>query len=66
MALVSPGVQVNVINESFYTPAEPGTTPLIFVATKENIDNINDLRKTILEKAKTLKKPVSELKLGEI
>ena len=39
MALVSPGVQVNVINESFYTPAEPGTTPLIFVATKENKSN---------------------------
>lgn len=39
MALVSPGVQVNVINESFYTPAEPGTTPLIFVATKKNKPN---------------------------
>ena len=36
MALVSPGVQVNVIDESFYTPAEPGTTPIIFVATQEN------------------------------
>ena len=34
MALTSPGVQVSVIDESFYTPAEPGTTPLIFVATK--------------------------------
>ena len=39
MALVSPGVQVNVIDESFYTPAEPGTTPLIFVATKGNKTN---------------------------
>jgi hypothetical protein len=39
MALVSPGVQVNVIDESFYTPAEPGTVPLIFVATKENKTN---------------------------
>ena len=39
MALVSPGVQVNVIDESFYTPAEPGTTPLIFIATKENKSN---------------------------
>ena len=36
MALVSPGVQVSVIDESFYTPAEPGTTPIIFVATAEN------------------------------
>jgi len=37
--LTSPGVQVSVIDESFYTPAEPGTTPLIFVATKENKSN---------------------------
>ena len=36
MALVSPGIQVTVIDESFYTPAEPGTTPLIVVATAEN------------------------------
>jgi len=34
--LVSPGVQVTVIDESFYTPAEPGTTPLIVVATAQN------------------------------
>ena len=39
MALVSPGVQVSVIDESFYTPAEPGTVPLIFVATKANKTN---------------------------
>ena len=39
MALISPGVQVNVIDESFYTPAEPGTIPIIFVATKENKTN---------------------------
>lgn len=36
MALTSPGVQVSVIDESFYTPAEPGTVPMIFVATAEN------------------------------
>jgi len=36
MALVSPGVQVNVIDESFYTPAAPGTVPMIFVASAEN------------------------------
>lgn len=36
VGLVSPGVQVNVIDESFYTPAEPGTTPLIFVASAQN------------------------------
>jgi hypothetical protein len=39
MALISPGVQVNVIDESFYTPAEPGTVPLIFIATKGNKTN---------------------------
>ena len=39
MALTSPGVQVSVIDESFYTPAEPGTVPIIFVATGENKTN---------------------------
>lgn len=36
MALVSPGVEVNVIDESFYTPASAGTVPMIFVASAEN------------------------------
>ena len=39
MALVSPGVQVTVIDESFYTPAEPGTSPLIIVATAQDKTN---------------------------
>jgi hypothetical protein len=39
MALSSPGVQVSVIDESFYTPAEPGTVPMIFVATASNKSN---------------------------
>jgi hypothetical protein len=39
MALVSPGVQVTIIDESFYTPAEPGTTPLIVVATAQDKSN---------------------------
>ncbi len=39
MALNSPGVEISVVNESFYTPAAAGTTPLIFVATAE--DKIN-------------------------
>lgn len=39
MALSSPGVEVKVIDESFYTPAEPGTVPLIVVATAENKNN---------------------------
>ena len=39
MALTSPGVQVSVIDESFYTPAEPGTTPLLIVTSAENKSN---------------------------
>lgn len=37
--LNSPGVLVEVINESFYTPAAPGTIPLIFVASASNKSN---------------------------
>jgi len=37
--LQSPGVAVTVIDESFYTPAEPGTTPLIVVATAQDKAN---------------------------
>src|SRR6056300_592864 len=36
MALVSPGVEVNVIDESFYTPGAAATVPIIFVATTAN------------------------------
>jgi hypothetical protein len=39
MALTSPGVEVTVIDESFYTPAAPGTVPLIVVATQEDKTN---------------------------
>jgi len=39
MALSSPGVEVKVIDESFYTPAEPGTVPMIFVTSAENKQN---------------------------
>jgi len=39
MALTSPGVQVSVVDESFYTPAEPGTVPVIFVATAQDKTN---------------------------
>jgi hypothetical protein len=37
--LVSPGVEVKVIDESFYTPAEPGTVPLIVITSAENKTN---------------------------
>jgi hypothetical protein len=33
MALTSPGVEVSVINESFYVPSDAGTTPLFIVAS---------------------------------
>ena len=37
--LGSPGVQVQVIDESFYTPAAPGTVPMIFIATAQDKSN---------------------------
>ena len=37
--LSSPGVAVTVIDESFYTPAAPGTVPLIIVASEEGKQN---------------------------
>lgn len=36
MTLQSPGIDVTVTDESFYTPASPGTTPLIVIATAQN------------------------------
>ena len=39
MALTSPGVQVSVIDESFYTPAEPGTVPMIFCVSAQDKKN---------------------------
>lgn len=39
MALGSPRVEVQVIDESFYTPAAPGTIPFIFVATAQDKRN---------------------------
>ena len=37
--LVSPGVSVEVIDESFYAPSGPGTVPFILIATQENKTN---------------------------
>ena len=39
MALSSPGVEVKVIDESFYTPAEPGTVPMIVIASAQDKSN---------------------------
>jgi len=37
--LNSPGVSVQVIDESFYTPSAPGTVPMIFVASAQDKKN---------------------------
>jgi hypothetical protein len=37
--LQSPGINVSIIDQSFYTPAGTGTIPLIFVATSANKQN---------------------------
>ena len=37
--LVSPGVNVSVIDESFYVPSDAGTTPLIIVASGQDKKN---------------------------
>jgi hypothetical protein len=39
MALTSPGIELTVIDESFYTPSAPGTVPMIFVATAQDKAN---------------------------
>lgn len=39
MALGSPGVEVTVIDESFYSPNQPNTIPFIFVATAQDKTN---------------------------
>ena len=39
MALPSPGVEVSVINESFYVPSDAGTTPLFIVASSQDKQN---------------------------
>ncbi len=37
--LTSPGVEVSVINESFYVPSDAGTTPLFIVASSQDKQN---------------------------
>ena len=39
MALTSPGVEIDVINESFYVPAGTGSTPLIIVTSAQDKQN---------------------------
>ena len=60
MALTSPGVEVSVINESFYVPSDAGTTPLFIVASsqdKEQLDVLfvdGNLRNTTATNLKTV------------
>ena len=43
MALTSPGVEVSVINESFYVPSDAGSTPLFIVASgKDKLSGAGD------------------------
>jgi len=51
MALTSPGVEVTVINESFYVPSDAGTTPLIIVASAQ--DKLNGSGSAIAAGTKT-------------
>jgi len=51
MALTSPGVEVSVINESFYVPADAGTTPLLIVATAQ--DKLNGAGTAVASGTKT-------------
>ena len=37
--LTSPGVNVSVVNESFYVPSDAGTTPLIIIASGQDKSN---------------------------
>lgn len=40
--LESPGIEVTVIDESFYNPAPAGTTPIVFVATSQDKRNASN------------------------
>ena len=51
MALTSPGVEVTVINESFYVPSDAGTTPLIIVASAQ--DKLNGAGSAVAAGTKT-------------
>ena len=69
MALQSPGIEVTVIDESFYTPAEPGTTPLIVVATaqdKKNASGVNTAEATTKAKTGVPYKVTSQRELIEL
>ncbi len=69
MALNSPGVEVQVIDESFYVPAEPSTRPLIVLATKQDKTNASGTgiaRGTLQANAGNLWLVTSQRELTEI
>jgi len=69
MALTSPGVEVTVIDESFYTPAAPGTVPLIVVATaqdKQNAAGTGTAQATLAANATNAYKVTSQKELVDL
>jgi len=48
--LVSPGVDITVSDESFYSPGGPGTVPLIILATHQLQNTKNSLHLTFSQK----------------
>jgi hypothetical protein len=50
--LQSPGVSITVVDESFYTPAAPGTVPLIVIATESNKQNAEIFKNNARNKGK--------------
>lgn len=68
MALQSPGVDVTVIDESFYSPADGGTTPLVVVATaqdKQNASGTGTAVGTLANNAGTVYRITSQRELAE-
>jgi hypothetical protein len=42
MALISPGVEIKVFDDSAYAPAGTGTVPLLMIATDQDKNNITN------------------------
>ena len=69
MALMSPGVEVQVIDESFYVSPEPATRPLIIVASaqdKANASNTSIARGTLKANAGKLYLVTSQRELVDL
>lgn len=67
--LVSPGVSVSIIDESFYSTSGPGTVPLVFIATEQDkLDSSGEAiaEGTLKENAGKLLLVTSQRELGQI